>query len=74
MNSAVCMTLMIVATGGWPERENVYSVRLSEIIDWYKCIVLVEKQQKMEKDKKKQRKYDLYCKYTTIIFNNLHLL
>ncbi|KRT81399.1 hypothetical protein AMK59_5019, partial [Oryctes borbonicus] len=47
----------IAATGGWPERENVHSVRLMEIIEWYKSVVLLEKQQKMEKDKKKQRKY-----------------
>ncbi|KAI4460349.1 dynactin p62 subunit [Holotrichia oblita] len=47
----------IAATGGWPERENVYNVRLTEIIEWYKSVVLLEKQQKLEKDKKKQRKY-----------------
>lgn len=49
--------LLFLATGGWPERENVYNVRLTEIIEWYKSVVLLEKQQKLEKDKKKQRKY-----------------
>lgn len=39
-------------SGGWPERENVNANRLQEIIDMYKAVVLVEKQQK---EKKKQR-------------------
>ncbi|KAG5879779.1 hypothetical protein JTB14_001796 [Gonioctena quinquepunctata] len=48
-------------TGGWPERENVHSYRLQELIDMYKAIVLAQKQQQ-EKDKKKQR--GKYLSYT----------
>lgn len=42
------------ATGGWPERENVHGLRLQELLDTYKQIMLSQKQQK-ESDKKKQR-------------------
>lgn len=41
-------------TGGWPERENIHTNRLQELIDLYKAIVVAQKQQQ-EKDKKKQR-------------------
>lgn len=45
------------ATGGWPERDNVHMVRLQEIMEYYKGVVLQEKQQLLDRDKKKQRKY-----------------
>lgn len=48
------MILCILVSGGWPERENVHANRLLAILDMYKAVVLLEKQQK-EKDKRKQR-------------------
>ncbi|XP_018322483.1 dynactin subunit 4 [Agrilus planipennis] len=54
------------ATGSWPERENVHAARLQEIIEMYKGIVLAEKQQKMEKDKKKQRRFMTFTDRTGI--------
>ncbi|KAK5650079.1 hypothetical protein RI129_001113 [Pyrocoelia pectoralis] len=53
-------------SGGWPERENVYANRLQEIQDMYKGIVLSDKQQKLEKDKKKQRRYMSFTDRTGI--------
>ncbi|KAF5300149.1 hypothetical protein FQR65_LT09240 [Abscondita terminalis] len=47
-------------SGGWPERENIHAHRLQEIQDMYKAIMLADKQQKMEKDKKKPRRYMSY--------------
>ncbi|KAL1502083.1 hypothetical protein ABEB36_007281 [Hypothenemus hampei] len=48
-------------TGGWPERENVHSNRLQELLDSYKQIMLSQKQQK-ENDKKK--KFGKFVSYT----------
>lgn len=53
-------------TGGWPERDNVHMHRLQEVISMYKALVLQEKQQRLEKDKKKQRKYMNYTDRTGI--------
>ncbi|XP_066140454.1 dynactin subunit 4 [Euwallacea fornicatus] len=41
------------ATGGWPQRENVHSNHLQQIIDTYKQVMVSQKQKK-EVDKKKQ--------------------
>lgn len=53
-------------SGGWPERENTYANRLQEIQEMYKSIVLLDKQQKLEKDKKKQRRYISFTDRTGI--------
>ncbi|KAF5273504.1 hypothetical protein FQA39_LY07521 [Lamprigera yunnana] len=53
-------------SGGWPERENIHANRLQEIQDMYKGIVLLEKQQKQEKDKKKQHRYMSFTDRTGI--------
>ncbi|KAK4883326.1 hypothetical protein RN001_006645 [Aquatica leii] len=53
-------------SGGWPERENIYAHRLQEIQDMYKAIVLSDKQQKLDKDKKKQRRYMSFTDRTGI--------
>ncbi|XP_017777117.1 PREDICTED: dynactin subunit 4 [Nicrophorus vespilloides] len=45
-----------VGKSGWPEHENVHTNRLNAIMNHYKKLVLKEKQQQMDKDKK-QRKY-----------------
>lgn len=55
--------IILIATGGWPERENVNVNRLQELVDMYKAIVIAQRQQQ-EKDKKKQRgKYLSYTVY-----------
>ncbi|KAJ9589237.1 hypothetical protein L9F63_027979, partial [Diploptera punctata] len=39
-----------VATGGWPERENPHAARVSSLLEHYKALALMERQ---EKDRKK---------------------
>lgn len=45
--------LYILATGGWPQRDNVHSHRLQDLVDTYKQIMLAPKHKK-ELDKKKK--------------------
>lgn len=52
--------LHVILATGWPERENVNINRLQKVQDMYKQQVLLEKQQILDKDKKKQRKYLSY--------------
>lgn len=59
-------------TGGWPERDNVHTHRLQEIMASYKSLVLYEKQQKMEKEKKKSRKYMTYTVSKSIMFCSIY--
>lgn len=54
----------MVATGGWPERENVHINRLQEVLDVYQDIMLSQQQQK-ENSKKKRGKFVSYTvRYT----------
>lgn len=57
---------------GWPERENIHTHRLQEIIVMYKSLVLQEKQEKVEKDKKKERKFMTFT-VRTLLKNNFFL-
>lgn len=52
-----------VATGGWPERLNIYTQRINAIQDYYKSLALQEKQEKMERERKK---FALRGKYITL--------
>ena len=40
----------VAATGGWPERENPHAARVSSLLEHYKALALLERQ---EKDRKK---------------------
>ncbi|XP_065156233.1 dynactin subunit 4 [Atheta coriaria] len=55
-----------VGNNRWPERDNVYANRLHGIQERYKALVLAEMQQKLEKDKKRQKKYVTYTERTGI--------
>lgn len=71
------LVFVFIATGGWPERENVNTNRLQELLDMYKAIVVAQRQQQ-DKDKKKQRGKYLsytvcYLKTYTYLFVNICL-
>ncbi|GLV37403.1 Dynactin 4 p62 subunit [Carabus blaptoides fortunei] len=53
-----------VASGGWPERENVHANRLATIQEKYKSVVLWEKQQRLDKEKKKHIQRGKYITMT----------
>ncbi|XP_049866779.1 dynactin subunit 4-like [Pectinophora gossypiella] len=42
-----------VASGGWPERTNPFTTRVNQLLDYYKAIALQEKQEKIERERKK---------------------
>lgn len=54
----------MIACGGWPERENVNSNRLTAIQEKYKNIMLREKQEKIDKEKKKHLQRGKYITLT----------
>ncbi|XP_022912675.2 dynactin subunit 4 [Onthophagus taurus] len=55
-----------ISTRDWPERENVHSVRLVKILEYYRGVVQKEQQQKLEKDKKKPPRFMSYTDRTGI--------
>ncbi|PZC85909.1 hypothetical protein B5X24_HaOG214274 [Helicoverpa armigera] len=52
-----------VASGGWPERTNPYAARVNQLLDYYKAIALQEKQEKIERERKK---FNIRGKYITL--------
>lgn len=52
-----------IASGGWPERSNPSSTRVNQLLDYYKAIALQEKQEKLEKERKK---FAIRGKYITL--------
>ncbi|XP_026322091.1 dynactin subunit 4 [Hyposmocoma kahamanoa] len=52
-----------VASGGWPERSNPSSTRVNQLLDYYKAIALQEKQEKLERERKK---FAIRGKYITL--------
>lgn len=46
-----------VATGGWPERENVHAARISSLLEHYKVLALRERQEKERKKFIPRRSY-----------------
>ncbi|VVC93572.1 unnamed protein product [Leptidea sinapis] len=52
-----------VATGGWPERVNPFNSRVNQLLDFYKAVVQQEKQEKLDKERKK---YAIRGKYITL--------
>ncbi|KOB70648.1 Dynactin subunit 4, partial [Operophtera brumata] len=52
-----------VASGGWPERSNPYSARMNQLLELYKAIAQQEKQEKLEKERKK---FAIRGKYITL--------
>lgn len=46
-----------VATGGWPERENVHAARISSLLEHYKILALRERQEKERKKFIPRRSY-----------------
>lgn len=52
-----------VASGGWPERTNPFAARVNQLLDYYKAIALQEKQEKIERERKK---FNIRGKYITL--------
>ncbi|XP_026738191.1 dynactin subunit 4 [Trichoplusia ni] len=52
-----------VASGGWPERTNPHAARVNQLIDYYKAIAQQEKQEKIERERKK---FNIRGKYITL--------
>ncbi|XP_013187401.1 dynactin subunit 4 [Amyelois transitella] len=52
-----------VASGGWPERTNPFATRINQLLDYYKAIAQQEKQEKLEKERKK---FAIRGKYITL--------
>ncbi|CAB3222810.1 unnamed protein product [Arctia plantaginis] len=52
-----------VASGGWPERTNPFAARVNQLLDYYKAIALQEKQEKIERERKK---FTIRGKYITL--------
>ncbi|XP_053603703.1 dynactin subunit 4 [Plodia interpunctella] len=52
-----------VASGGWPERTNPHATRINQLLDYYKAIAQQEKQEKLEKERKK---FAIRGKYITL--------
>ncbi|KAJ0179042.1 hypothetical protein K1T71_005817 [Dendrolimus kikuchii] len=52
-----------VASGGWPERANPFATRINQLLDYYKAIALQEKQEKLERERKK---FSIRGKYITL--------
>ncbi|XP_047528639.1 dynactin subunit 4 isoform X2 [Vanessa atalanta] len=42
-----------VASGGWPERTNPFAARVNQLLDYYKAIAQQEKQEKLDRERKK---------------------
>ncbi|XP_022130589.2 dynactin subunit 4 [Pieris rapae] len=42
-----------VASGGWPERVNPFANRFAQLMEYYKAIAQQEKQEKLDKERKK---------------------
>ncbi|XP_050681146.1 dynactin subunit 4 isoform X2 [Leptidea sinapis] len=49
--------------GGWPERVNPFNSRVNQLLDFYKAVVQQEKQEKLDKERKK---YAIRGKYITL--------
>lgn len=54
---------MCPASGGWPERTNPHAARVNQLLDYYKAIALQEKQEKIERERKK---FNIRGKYITL--------
>ncbi|KAH1026382.1 hypothetical protein HUJ05_000056 [Dendroctonus ponderosae] len=54
------------ATGGWPQRDNVHSHRLQDVVDSYKQIMLSQKHKKEHDKKKKIGKFVSYTDRTGV--------
>ncbi|CAH2071923.1 unnamed protein product, partial [Iphiclides podalirius] len=52
-----------VASGGWPERVNPHAARVNQLLDYYKAIAQQEKQEKLDRERKK---YAIRGKYLTL--------
>ncbi|XP_034830150.1 dynactin subunit 4 [Maniola hyperantus] len=52
-----------VASGGWPERNNPFSARINQLLDYYKAIAQQEKQEKLDRERKK---FAIRGKYITL--------
>ncbi|XP_041970865.1 dynactin subunit 4 [Aricia agestis] len=52
-----------VASGGWPERVNPHAARVNQLLDFYKAIAQQEKQEKLDKERKK---FAIRGKYITL--------
>lgn len=52
-----------VASGGWPERPNPFATQINQLLEYYKAIALQEKQEKIEKERKK---FAIRGKYLTL--------
>ncbi|XP_013139115.1 PREDICTED: dynactin subunit 4 [Papilio polytes] len=52
-----------VASGGWPERVNPNATRVNQLLDYYKAIAQQEKQEKLDRERKK---FAIRGKYITL--------
>ncbi|XP_061711546.1 dynactin subunit 4 [Cydia pomonella] len=52
-----------VASGGWPERTSPHATRVNQLLDYYKAVLQQEKQEKIEKERKK---FAVRGKYITL--------
>ncbi|CAK1545820.1 unnamed protein product [Leptosia nina] len=52
-----------VASGGWPERTNPFANRFGQLLEYFKAIAQQEKQDKLDKERKK---YAIRGKYITL--------
>ncbi|KAL4707622.1 hypothetical protein ACJJTC_014727 [Scirpophaga incertulas] len=52
-----------VASGGWPERTNPFANRFNQLLDYYKAVAQLEKQEKLERERKK---FAIRGKYITL--------
>ncbi|KPJ19264.1 Dynactin subunit 4 [Papilio machaon] len=52
-----------VASGGWPERVNPNATRINQLLDYYKAIAQQEKQEKLDRERKK---FAIRGKYITL--------
>lgn len=59
----VTKLIFFSASGGWPERSNPYANRINQLLDYYKAIAQQEKQEKLERERKK---FAIRGKYITL--------
>ncbi|CAG4919672.1 unnamed protein product [Colias eurytheme] len=52
-----------VASGGWPERTNPFAHRFGQLLEYYKAIAQQEKQEKLDRERKK---FAIRGKYITL--------
>ncbi|XP_063360622.1 dynactin subunit 4 [Cydia amplana] len=52
-----------VASGGWPERTSPHATRVNQLLDYYKAVLHQEKQEKIERERKK---FAVRGKYITL--------